>query len=202
VSAARTRLLIWRHGETAWNAEDRVQGQIDLELNELGVAQAARAAAALADQEPDAVVSSDLRRAADTAAALASLTGLTVHYDPRLRERYFGDWQGLTNTELAERYPAERARWRAAQVIGGCGVEELDDLTKRATAALLEAAELAPGGTVVVTCHGGTAKYGVGALLGWPAQVLASIGPLGNCRWIELHSHPVRGWRLHGYNLG
>jgi probable phosphoglycerate mutase len=197
-----TRLIVWRHGRTGWNAGDRIQGQLDVDLDETGALQVAAAAPRLATEHPDAIVSSDLRRAAETAAALASLTGIEIRYDPRLRERCFGVWQGMTSAEADERYPEHYARWRAGEPVNGCDVEERDDFQKRAAAALLEASELAPGGTVVVACHGGTAKYGAGALLGWPGAVLTTIGPLGNCRWIDLRSHAVSGWRLHGYNVG
>ena len=91
---AVTRLLPWRHGETEWNAAGRVQGQLDPELSDVGRAQAAVAAPRLAEQRPDAIVASDLRRAADTAAVLAALTGLEVTLDARLRERFHGEWQG------------------------------------------------------------------------------------------------------------
>jgi probable phosphoglycerate mutase len=196
-----TRLIVWRHGQTAWNVANRIQGQLDIELDPTGVAQAASVAARLAELKPDAIVSSDLRRAADTAAALAAVTGVAVRYDQRLRERHFGAWQGLTNAEAAERHPAEYARWRAGQQIDGCGVEEVEDLGKRVSAALREAAELAPGGTVVAVGHGGSAKYGTVSLLGWPTTVLGGIGALGNCHWIDLRAYAVPGWQLRGYNL-
>jgi probable phosphoglycerate mutase len=200
--AGNTRLIVWRHGRTGWNAADRMQGQLDTELDETGRAQAAAAARRLAELGPDAMISSDLRRAADSAAALAELTGLAVRCEPRLRERYFGTWQGMLTSEVAAAHPEEYARWRAGQPVDGCGVEELDDLTKRVTAVFQEAVDLAPAGTVVIACHGGAAKYGAAAVLGWPVPMLPTIGPLGNCRWIELHADTVRGWRLAGYNLG
>jgi probable phosphoglycerate mutase len=196
------RLLIVRHGRTGYNATQRIQGQFDTELDEVGRAQAQAAAPQLAAYSPVAIVSSDLRRAADTAAALAVVTGLPVRYDFRLRERSFGAWQGMLNDEVASRYPTEYTRWQAGQPIDGCDVEELDDLAKRATAAFQEAADLAPEGTVAVFCHGGTAKYGLAALLGWPPKVLPTVSSLGNCRWIELRRDTVRGWQLRGYNLG
>jgi len=198
---SRTRLIVWRHGQTTWNASNRIQGHHDTDLDPTGVAQAALAATALAALRPDAIVSSDLRRASDTAAVLASLTGLTVRFDPRLRERHFGTWQGLTNEEAERRHPQEYGRWRTGQPVDGCAVEEVDDLSKRASAALRDAAELAPGGTVVAVGHGGSAKHGMVALLGWPAMVLPGLGGLGNCRWIDLRSDTVRGWQLRGYNL-
>lgn len=196
-----TRLIVWRHGQTTWNVANRIQGHLDVDLDPAGVAQAEAVAARLARLRPDAIVSSDLRRASDTAAALAALTGLEVRYDPRLRERSFGEWQGLTNAEAAEKYPVEYARWRAGATIDGCGVEEADDLSKRASSALREAAELAPGGTVVAVSHGGTAKYGMVALLGWPSSVLPGIAALSNCHWLDLRAYPSVGWRLRGYNV-
>lgn len=118
-----TRLIVWRHGNTEWNADGRVQGQTDVPLNDLGREQARAAAAVLAELRPDAIVSSDLRRAADTAAALAALTGLPVRPDARLRERYFGHWQGLALSEVAERFPEEYARWRAGDPDPGAEIE-------------------------------------------------------------------------------
>ena len=105
------RLVLWRHGQTVWNAERRFQGQSDIPLDETGRAQADRAARLLAGLRPDLIVSSDLSRAASTAAALARLTGLEVTLDKDLRERHGGCWEGLTDTEIRGRYPAEHASW-------------------------------------------------------------------------------------------
>jgi len=197
-----TRLVVWRHGNTDWNAGDRVQGQTDTALNDLGREQAVTAAPLIAALRPDALVASDLRRAADTAAALAALTGLPVRTDARLRERYYGRWQGLTMSAVAERFPAEHARWRCGDQSPGCEVESLDDLGKRVGEALQSAADLAPGGTVVVATHGGAARQGCGYLLGWGAEVLRTVAPLGNCHWAELRHDAVRGWQLRTYNVG
>jgi probable phosphoglycerate mutase len=196
-----TRLYIWRHGRTLWNAEKRVQGQTDVELDDVGHAQAKAAAEHLARRQPDAIISSDLRRAAQTARYLADATGLPVRYDARLRERHFGAWQGLTDVELAERHPTAYTRWRAG---GGAsdevGMESLEDLEKRATAAFLDAAQALPGGSTVITAHGGTAKYGMAALLGWPEGLSRTLGGLANCHWIELRDTARRGWQLFAYN--
>ena len=197
-----TRLIVWRHGNTDWNAVDRVQGQTDTALNDVGREQAAAAAPLLAALRPDAIVASDLRRATDTGAALAALTGLPVRTDARLRERYYGRWQGLTMTDVAERFPVEYARWRAGEQDPGCEVETLDDLGKRVGAALQDAADAIPGGTVVVATHGGGARQGCGYLLGWAPSVLRALGSLQNCHWTELRHDTVRGWQLRAHNIG
>lgn len=197
-----TRLIIWRHGNTDWNAEHRVQGQTDVPLNDLGRRQAAEAAELLAARGPVAIVASDLRRAADTAAALASRTGLTVTYDERLRERHFGSWQGLTTAEVAARRPIEFARWKAgADVVGG-EVETLDDLGKRVSDGFLDASALAPGGVVVVATHGAAARQGLGQLLGWPREQVRTLRALQNCHWVELTHEEGPGWQLSAYNVG
>ncbi|MFI5491676.1 histidine phosphatase family protein [Actinoplanes sp. NPDC051859] len=198
-----TRLVVWRHGNTDWNAAGRVQGQTDVPLNAVGEQQAVDAAELLVRLRPGALVSSDLRRASDTAAALAALTGLSVQHDDRLRERHFGSWQGLTMTEVAETRPDEHAAWRAgADVVGG-GVETLDDLGKRVGDALQAAVDAAPAGsTVVVATHGGAARYGIGHLLGWPREQLRTLRVLQNCHWVELTHSETLGWQLAAYNVG
>ncbi|WP_341717199.1 histidine phosphatase family protein [Micromonospora sp. FIMYZ51] len=197
-----TRLIIWRHGNTDWNAASRVQGQSDAPLNDLGREQARTAAPLLAAMRPDAIVASDLSRAADTAAALAALTGLPVRSDARLRERYFGSWQGLLLTEVTERYPDEYARWRAGDPDPGAGIEHLDELGKRIGTALQEAADEVAGGTIVVATHGGAARQGCGYLLGWEHSVLRAVGSLRNCHWTELRHDAGRGWHLRAHNVG
>lgn len=210
-----TRLIIWRHGNTDWNAGHRVQGQSDAPLNDLGREQSAAAAAHLAGLRPDAIIASDLSRAVGTAMALAALTGLPVRTDPRLRERYYGLWQGLTLTEVADRFPAEHARWRAGDESPGAEIESLDDLGKRVAEALQDMAEELPGATIVVATHGGAARQGCGQLLGWPPAILRTLGPLYNCHWSELRhgahdradraragDHHLDGWQLRSYNVG
>jgi glucosyl-3-phosphoglycerate phosphatase len=196
-----TRLVVWRHGHTDWNRDSRVQGQTDTPLNDTGRAQAAAAASLLAGLDPGVIVSSDLRRAAETAAALAALTGLPVRRDERLRERHYGRWQGHTLAEVAERFPAEHARWRAGDPAPGCDIESLDDLGKRVGQTLQEAADAAAGRTVVVATHGGGAKQGMAWLLGWLPDMSRSVAGLDNCHWAELR-HDARGWRLWSYNVG
>jgi broad specificity phosphatase PhoE len=198
-----TRLIVWRHGNTDWNAGSRVQGQTDVPLNDLGRRQAADAAELLVRLHPAAIVASDLSRAADTAAALASRTGLPVVSDERLRERFVGEWQGLTMAEVAARRPEEHARWTAGEDVIGGDVETLDDLGKRVSEALQDAALLAPpGGVVVVATHGAAARQGVGHLLGWPREQLRTLRALQNCHWVELTHDEARGWQMSAYNVG
>jgi glucosyl-3-phosphoglycerate phosphatase len=197
-----TRLLIWRHGQTAWNASDRVQGQTDIELDEVGVAQAERAAAWLATLKPDLIVSSDLSRAARTAAALAELTGHDVVLDERLRERHFGPWQGLTGDEIAERYPDQYPHWRSHGDVPDVPLESTAVLAERVAAALRDAAAKVGDGTAVVATHGGAAKHGVAGLLEWPHGVARTLAALGNCRVSDLRHSASRGWFLKAHNIG
>ena len=109
----KTQLLLIRHGETAWNAEHRIQGQLDIPLSPQGMLQAAQLAEFLADEPVSAIYSSELSRAWLTAAPLASRLELEVIAEPRLRERSFGIFEGLTLDEIAERHPDEFREWRA-----------------------------------------------------------------------------------------
>lgn len=197
-----TRLIIWRHGQTEWNTANRFQGQTDTALDAVGLDQATVAAEILAGESPDAIVSSDLSRTTATATALAAATGLPVHPDARLRERYFGTWQGLTRPEVEARFPAEFGRWLRTEAVTGCEIEELDDLGKRVAAAFADALHLAGGGTVVAVTHGGAARYGIGALFGWSHAEMAKFQVMRNCHWSELAHDTRHGWTLRSYNVG
>ncbi len=113
---AVTTLLLIRHGETAWNAEHRIQGRLDVPLSTTGVWQAARLAERLAGEAIDAIVSSDLARAWMTGVPLADAHGLSMVAEPRLRERVFGIFEGKTLDEIAAGHPEEFAAWRARDV--------------------------------------------------------------------------------------
>src|SRR4029079_14367922 len=107
-----TEILLARHGETDWNSGRRVQGHTDIPLNARGIEQAKALAAQLAGERLTAVFSSDLSRALETARGGAAAHGLEVTIDPRLREKNFGTWEGLTVVEIAERFPdAQRGQW-------------------------------------------------------------------------------------------
>jgi probable phosphoglycerate mutase len=186
---------LWRHGQTRFNAERRFQGQTDAPLNEVGRHQAARAARYIAAFHPDAIFASDLTRAADTAAALARLTGLPVQLDKDLRERGGGEWEGKTDTEIREQYPENYASWVPP------GGESVDSVATRATAALERIAEVMPGGSLtVVVGHGANLSYGLARLLGL-ADEARVLGPFGNCRW-SLVGRRDGKWRLFEHNVG
>ena len=108
-----TEIFLIRHGETAWNAERRLQGHLDIPLNEEGERQAAALARALAGETVDLIVSSDLSRAASTARAVAERHGLPLHTDAALRERCFGAFEGLLYDERESHFPEAYAQWRA-----------------------------------------------------------------------------------------
>jgi probable phosphoglycerate mutase len=108
-----TRIIAIRHGQTAWNAETRMQGQLDTALDSLGRWQALQLAQALAHEPIDLIVSSDLSRAMQTAAPLADARGLRVQAERGLRERCFGVFEGFTYADIARHWPDETLRWRA-----------------------------------------------------------------------------------------
>lgn len=199
-------IVLWRHGRTAWNAERRFQGQTDVALDEVGIAQAERAAKALARMRPASIVSSDLSRARMTADALSALTGVPVDLDAGLRETYAGEWEGLTRDELEERFGDQLAQWSAGSAIRPGGGETRLEVAERMVASIDRAlAALAPGGTLVVATHGGAARAAVGALLGLPPEHWAALGVLANCAWSVLQENTSGhgpAWRLQEYNAG
>jgi probable phosphoglycerate mutase len=151
-----TRLIAVRHGETAWNVQTRLQGQLDVPLNERGRVQARHAAAALLHEAPDALYSSDLGRARETAQALAALTGLPLHEDAGLRERHFGIWQGHTYAEVEAGWPELSELWRKRDPsFGPPEGETLQGFFERCVATLTRLAQAHPGQTVVLVAHGG-----------------------------------------------
>jgi probable phosphoglycerate mutase len=151
-----TRLCMVRHGETAWNAEGRVQGQTDVPLNEVGQAQARAVAAALAGERFDAIYASDLARVRQTAEPAAERLGLPVALDAALRERHYGMFERHTYVEVRERYPAEYARFRDKDPDFDFGTgEALGAFERRALACVAALIERHAGGSILVFTHGG-----------------------------------------------
>jgi broad specificity phosphatase PhoE len=150
---------------------------------------------------PSIVLSSDLSRARDTAAAVSQHVGLPLHLDERLRETHFGQWQGMTHPEIAERWPAELEAWRSwrGHAVGG---EAPVEVAARARAAVEQwLPELPDGGALLAVTHGGTARALVGTLTELPPDTWWRLAPLGNTCWSTLVEDD-RGWRLERHNTG
>ncbi len=151
-----TRIIAIRHGETAWNVDTRIQGQLDIPLNETGRWQASRMAQALADNPIHAIYASDLLRARETALALAQATDLPVLDAPGLREREFGIFEGKTFAEIAARWPEESLRWRKRDPgFAPDGGESLLQFRQRVTEAAQALAERHVGELIALVSHGG-----------------------------------------------
>ncbi len=151
-----TRVIAIRHGETAWNAQARLQGQLDIELNDAGRRQAQQVADALADDGIAALYSSDLLRAAQTAQAIAARCGLAVTPDAGLRERGFGIFEGHTWADLERLWPEQARRWREREVdFSPQGGETLNDFYARSVACASRLAARHPGETIALVAHGG-----------------------------------------------
>ncbi len=186
--AARTRLCLVRHGETAWNAERRLQGHLDVPLNEVGAAQAEATAAILAAHRFAACYSSDLVRASQTAAAAARVLGLSPRHEPALRERHYGLFQGLTYDEARMHHPDEYARFEARdpEFVFPSGGESLSGFARRIGAALAGIAERHRGEAVLIVTHGGVLdivhRLATGKTLAAPRDFVI---PNAALNWIE-----------------
>lgn len=174
-----TTILLIRHGETAWNAERRLQGHLDIALNAEGERQAAALGAVLAGEAIDLVISSDLARARHTAEAVARARGAPasaagaggVLLDPALRERCYGGFEGLLYSEIAARFPREFAAWQARNINatlppGKNQGETFRSFFERTTAAILGHAARHPGQTLALVAHGGVLECAYRAALG------------------------------------
>lgn len=151
-----TRVIAIRHGETAWNVDTRIQGQLDVTLNARGRWQAQRVAAAVAHEPIAAVYASDLERAQATAAPLAAAAGVPVQPERGLRERAFGIFEGLTFAEIEARWPDDTRRWRQRDpAFGPEGGETLRDFYGRVVATASALAARHAGQTIVLVAHGG-----------------------------------------------
>ncbi|HEU5143740.1 MAG TPA: histidine phosphatase family protein [Dermatophilaceae bacterium] len=208
--AGPRRIVIMRHAQTVDNAARIWQGHKDSDLSDRGREQVAAAAPHLAAYEPALLISSDLRRAASTADAIARLTDLEVRLDVRWREVHVGEWQGLHADEVRARYPEVLAALeRGEDVPKGITGETRADVAVRTRAALREVErELLPGETAVIVAHGASGRVAATELIGLDQDIAEAIfRGLDNCHWIELVevgkglSGHVR-WRISGWNLG
>ena len=151
-----TRIIAIRHGETAWNVDTRVQGQLDIGLNTKGRWQAQQVALAVAGESIQALYASDLWRAYDTALSIASVTGLTVQTDEGLRERGFGAFEGKTFAEVEAVWPDQALRWRKrVPDFAPEGGESLLTFRERVLQAVYALAAKNMGEQIVLVSHGG-----------------------------------------------
>ncbi|WP_380167671.1 histidine phosphatase family protein [Jannaschia sp. R86511] len=197
-------VVLVRHGETAWNVEHRFQGQHDTDLTDAGRGQAVEAAAAVADAVAGRsvrLVTSDLSRARETAAAIGAALGVPARSDARLREVAAGRWQGLLQPEIEALDPEAFAAWRAGEDVVLGGAERPGEAGERVRQAVTEHATDAEG-VLVVVGHGASIRAGLAALLGQP-ELRRVLVPLGNTATALLSpaAGPGRTWRLHGWNL-
>jgi glucosyl-3-phosphoglycerate phosphatase len=208
------RLVMLRHGQTEWNAGNRMQGQLDTELSDLGRDQAVEAAEVLAKRQPLLIVSSDLQRALDTATALGERSGLPVEVDTRLRETHLGDWQGLTHLEVDAQWPGARLEWRNDATWAPHGGESRVDVAARGVPLVRElVAGQSEWGTdeperpVVLVAHGGLIAAVTASLLKLPVANWPALGGMGNASWVQLAGHSAEDadfgdiqWRLDVWN--
>jgi broad specificity phosphatase PhoE len=148
-------LLLARHAETDWNRDGRFQGHADPPLNEHGRRQAHALAELLNDEPLEAIYSSDLLRAQETAQIVAMQRGMDVVLDPQLRERDVGEWSGLTRAEIDERFPNQIQAWREGRVVVG---ETREALSERVLKAARRISAAHREGVVLVVSHGGALR--------------------------------------------
>jgi glucosyl-3-phosphoglycerate phosphatase len=192
------QLVLWRHGETDYNAALRMQGQFDSQLTATGFGQARRAARLLAALEPDVLVTSDLSRAGDTAAVLAAEIGMPLRVDKRLRETNLGTWQGLTHAEVETLCPGGIHTWRGNPEWAPPGGETRVEVAGRAAHVVAELDADSHDSAVLCT-HGGLIAGLTPLLLGLPLSAWPVFSGISNCHWTVLLRRGC-GWRLFSYN--
>ena len=203
-----------RHGQTEFNAANRMQGQLDTALSELGREQAVAAASVLAKLDPLLIVSSDLRRAYDTAILLGERIGSPVVVDERLRETHLGDWQGMTHSEVDAGAPGARIAWRNDARWAPHGGESRVDVARRSLPVVAELVdsqcdwgEDEPYRPIVLVAHGGLIAALTAKLLGLPFDYWPVLGGMGNASWAQMSGHSAEEapaeeirWRLDVWN--
>ena len=196
------RIVLWRHGQTDWNIENRFQGHTDIPLNSVGKFQAEHAAKILMGMNPTRIVSSDLMRTRETAAALANLAGLAVLTDPGLRETNGGNWEGRTGEENRAVDAENFLGWlHGADLQAGQIGERRSEVAARALAVIHREMETELGTAIFVT-HGGTARCVLGSILELPFEKWSALGGLANASWSVLEKNSLGKWFLSEHNAG
>ena len=204
-SSSPLQVVLWRHGQTDWNVENRFQGHSDIPLNKVGEYQVTQAAEVLAGLNPNRIISSDLIRAQSTAAALAKLTNLKVEINPGLRETNGGLWEGKTGSENRASHGEFFTRWyEGGDEPAGVTGERRSEVAKRAVS-VIEKETANFTGTIVFVTHGGTVRSVLGSILKLPIAQWGVIGGLSNACWsvLELTKHRTGSrWYLAEHNAG
>ena len=199
----RQRVVLWRHGQTDWNIENRFQGHSDIPLNSTGIEQAKRAAPLLMGLGPKRIIASDLTRAIQTAQALADLSNLPIEIDAGLRETNGGKWEGKTGAQNRAEDFDRFVNWLDGtdEPAGQTG-ERRSAIAERAVNAINRALSDEVSTLIVVT-HGGTARCILGKMLDMPMTQWSAIGGLSNASWSILENgHHRKGWVLVEHNAG
>ena len=193
-----TRLCIVRHGETAWNAEHRVQGQLDIPLNNIGLRQAQAVGRALKDERFDAIYSSDLVRARQTADPIANILSMKILLEKDLRERHYGIFERLTYAEVKVRYPEDYARFEARDPEYAFRTgESLRNFSARSISIITRIAGSHPDRSVLVFTHGGVLDKLYRSITGLPLSAPRDFGiPNAGLNRIELAADrwQIRSW--------
>lgn len=203
------RLVLLRHGQTAWNAEERYQGHTDIPLDEVGHAQAADAARRLASQSFDLAATSPLLRARATAEAVMQGRAEPLIEDSGLLETGGGDWEGLTFAEIRSQWSQQWASWRHSHLdhgpLGGETPRQSGTRVVEAITRLVQEAETAHGRpeTVLVTAHGNCLRAATTLLTGMEAAGMGRLERLRNGATIVLTGSPDRAgqWQIEAYNV-
>ncbi len=199
-----TDLILWRHGQTDYNLQGRIQGQVDIPLNDTGRQQAQRAADDIAALGPTRIVSSPLVRARDTAEVLASLTGLSVEIDPGLVEKSFGTWEGLKAADIKKQWPDHYATWRAGGDLPQFRIEGRRKTAERVGETLKAiAADAGKDDVIVVVSHGAATNLGATYLLGMDTQQWFGLRGMSNCCYALMRTNrrPPK-WSVVKWNAG
>ena len=193
-----TRLCLVRHGETAWNAEHRVQGQLDVPLNAIGQAQALAASKVLSQEQFDAIYSSDLSRARQTAEPTASFHSMEVLVEEDLRERHYGIFERLTYAEVKVRYPDDYARFEARDPEYAFRTgESLKDFSARSISVVSKIAGAHPGKSILVFTHGGVLDKLYRFITGLPLSAERKFGiPNAGLNRVEVTPD---GWQIRAW---
>ena len=200
---ALSRLVLWRHGETDYNAAGRMQGHLDVPLTPTGWNQARFAVPALARFDPEIVCTSDLRRATDTATVFTEATGVPLRVDKRLRETHLGRWQSLTPEEVEQGWPGGMVTWQGDATWPPPDGESRVDVANRTVEVVAELDEEFQR-TVMLCVHGGVIIALTARLLGLPVSLWTQLAGIANCHWTVLvrRAHGNGTWRLATYNAG